>query len=244
MIASTGTATPTTRAAVSPNLNRLTGALLLLQFAIFAVALVVLGSAINWPASLGEPPSIVLPLILAQSGSVALGYTSYLASALLLIPIALLVRTGLAERPTTLLTVGAAFGTLAGVLKLLGIARWLVVMPSLAVAYADPAASAATRSSLELLYNAINHYAGGLGEVFGVMLFSGLWTVLVSVALLRSGRFPRWLGLFGLGAGAVLIAGFAEVFGVDFGPAFLTLSGVIWQLWMISTGVAFLRARP
>lgn len=239
-----GIAMPENRTAGSTvAVARLVGAALLLQFAIFLVALVVLGSAINWPASLGEPAAVVLPLIAQQAGAVAAGYFSYFVSALLLVPIALLVPTALAEETRPLLRVAAFIGATAGVLKLFGIARWLVLMPSLASAYIDPSASAATRDTAAMLYDAFNRYAGGIGENLGVMLFSGLWTILVGVALMRSARLPRWLGWAGVVAGATLLVGLVELFGIDAGAIYLTGSGVVWQLWMIAFGVTLLRAR-
>lgn len=222
-------------------LGRWTGALLLAQFAIFVVTLLTLGSAINWPASLGEPASVVLPLIAAERAAVSVGYVAYLASALLLIPIALLLRRALAGSSAQLLTIAAAFGALAGVLKILGIVRWLTVMPVLAQSYIDPAASAATREMVALVYQSFNAYAGGVGENLGVMLFSGLWTTLVALVLLRARPRRPWLGWSGLLAGAVVLAGFVEVFGVDLGGLYLTLSGVVWQLWMIALGIGMIQ---
>lgn len=51
-------------------------ALLLLQFVTMWGAFFILAPAINWPASLDEPPAIILPLILNQSGAVFAGYLS------------------------------------------------------------------------------------------------------------------------------------------------------------------------
>jgi hypothetical protein len=62
--------------------------LLLLQFITMWGAFFILAPSINWPASLGEPPAAILPLILEQSGAVFAGYLSYLIHALALIPLA------------------------------------------------------------------------------------------------------------------------------------------------------------
>lgn len=51
----------------SRTLTRTTGALLVVQALLLFVPVAILGSAINWPASLSEPPSVVLPLIQAQA---------------------------------------------------------------------------------------------------------------------------------------------------------------------------------
>jgi len=61
--------------------------LLILQFVAMWGAFFILAPAINWPASLGEPPAIILPLILDQSGAVFAGYLSYLIHALALVPL-------------------------------------------------------------------------------------------------------------------------------------------------------------
>jgi hypothetical protein len=224
--------------------ERVAGGLLIAQFVLMFAALFILGGAINWPASLGEPAAVNLPLIVEQAGAVALGYGSYFLSALLLAPIALLVyalrREG--DGRVTLL-VAAALGVLASFAKLLGISRWLLLMPGLAQTYLDPAASDATRAAITITYDAFNSYAGGIGELLGVSLLSGLWTLLVSVVLLRgSSLAPRWMGVYGLVAGGLLLGSLPEVVGIDVGPL-LIIQGFAWQFWLLALGIYFLR-RP
>jgi hypothetical protein len=221
---------------------RAAGLLLIAQFVLMFAAFFILGSAINWPASLDEPASVNLPLIVEQAGAVALGYTSYFVSALLLAPIALLLYSLLRDehpRPTLLLAAG--FGVIASFAKLLGIGRWLLMMPFLAQSYVDPAASPATRDAIVVTYDAFNNYAGGVGEVLGVALFSGLWTLLVSVSLLRGMRLaPRWMGYFGLVAAALLLVAVAGGYGLDLGPL-LIVQGFAWQFWLLFLGIFLLR---
>jgi hypothetical protein len=223
-------------------LYRVTGALLVLQFVLQYVTLGVLGTTINWPASLDEPASVALPLVVAQSTAVAWGYTSYFVSALLLIPIALLMHRVLAREDRAMLTVATGFGVLAGFAKILGIGRWLFLMPALATAYIDPQASTATRDAIAVAYEAFNNYAGGVGEILGVTLLAGIWTALLSFVLLRSAHVPRWIGYFGLVAALLLVVGAADVYGVELGPI-LIVQGVVWQFWMLALGVRLLRAR-
>jgi hypothetical protein len=111
--------------------------LLAVQFIAMWTAFFILAPSINWPASLDEPPAVILPLIEAQSVSVFFGYLSYFIHALLLIPAAALLPTalGMAEPQSRNATV---FGALAGFAKALGIARWLFLMPGLAVAFTAP----------------------------------------------------------------------------------------------------------
>jgi hypothetical protein len=75
------------------------------------------------------------------------------------------------------------------------------------------------------------------------MLFAGVWTVLIALVLLRTVVLPRWLGWTGIVAGLVLLAGFVEVFGVEVGGVYLTVSGFGWQIWLLALAVVLFRSR-
>jgi hypothetical protein len=101
-----------------------------IQFVLFSITLVVLGLAIGWPGILREPASKVLPTIHAAALPTAVGYFSYLLASVALIAMALsLRRTLLASAGGLTLDCLTLVGAAAGVLKTLGIARWLTVMP-------------------------------------------------------------------------------------------------------------------
>ncbi len=218
----------------SPAERRLTAALLLLQFSLMWTAVLVLGAAIDWPASLGDPAAVALPRLAGHRVAVAVGYTCYLASALLLVPVsALLARTLRAGRVAGALVV--ALGTLAAFAKALGIARWLLVMPGLADAYVG--GDRAVRATVAVVYGAFNAYLGGVGEGLGVSLLGGLWTATVAILLRRrAGRMERALGAAGLGAAALLLALLPGTVGADMG-VLLVASGVAWQVWLAGLGV-------
>ncbi|MEM8529889.1 MAG: DUF4386 domain-containing protein [Chloroflexota bacterium] len=240
----TRTITNTAHSSSNTTIYRITGILLLAQFAIFLIPVIVLGNAINWPASLGEPASVVLPLITEQSGAVRFGYFSYMISSFLVIPISFLLYRIFREYAPTLIGISAAMGLISGVMKILGIVRWLVVMPVIAAIYLEPSASAATRDAAAVAFTAFNEYAGGVGELLGVAFFSGLWTILVAIAILRTGVLPRWTGWFGLVAALAVIYPFASIFGIEMGTIILVGSVTLWQFWMIATGTVLLFVRP
>lgn len=225
--------------------DRAAGALLLIEALLLFVPVIVLGSAIGWPASLSEPPSVVLPLIQEQAGAVRIGYLVYLAYSILIWPMALLTIHAVArgEAPSPLLRVAAGFAVASAVARALGIIRWLVAMPALAAAYTDPAAGEGTRAAVEVTYGALNNYGGSVGEVLGVTLFAALWLACTSAAALRSGALPRWLGVAGLAAAAALSVGLVELFGVDLG-ALITVTASAFQLWLLAAGVTLLARRP
>jgi hypothetical protein len=200
-------------------------------------AFFILAPAINWPASLDEPPAIILPLILDQSVAVFAGYLSYLIHALALIPLAILLRDAL-RLDGAIGRAVVTLGVLAGFAKALGICRWLFLMPALAAAYTDPAASPATKDAIAVVYEAFNAYAGGVGELMGVGLFAGVWTIVISIATLRLG----WtvIGYAGFGAAALLLSTLLSVVGIE-SPIMLTLSGILWQFWTLALAITIWR---
>ncbi len=222
-------------------LARLAALLLLAQFAAMWAAFFILMPAIDWPASLDEPASVLLPLILDRAGAVFAGYASYLLHALLLIPLAVLLRHTLRMGPVPGGT-AVALGVLAGFAKALGITRWLFLTPGLAAAYVDPAATEASRAAAAVVFDGFNAYAGGVGEILGVGLFAGLWTVLLSAALLRLGGGARVLGVLGFVAAGLLFSTLPSIVGIE-SPLLLTLSGVAWQLWAAAVAAWHLLAR-
>jgi hypothetical protein len=220
-----------------PSAGKWAALFLITQFVLMWSAFFILSSAINWPISLDDPASVALPRVLAQSGPMMTGYSCYLLVGLLLVPAtaALNERLGLTGG---LAGATLALATFSAIAKSIGITRWLFAMPVLAQAYGAPGADQAT---IAVIFEALNAYAGGIGEILGVGLMSGLWTLIIARALFKSpGAAPKALGVFTAMTGLGLLATIPAGFGVDLGPV-LTLSGVIWQfallgiaLWALS----------
>lgn len=228
---------PPTSPAMTAAPRRLAAVLLLAQFAFMWSAFFVLAPSIDWPASLDLPAARMLPLLLEEFIAVFTGYSFYLLHALILIPLAAVLPGALGMGPVAgWLTL--SLGVLAGAAKALGIVRWLFLMPALATAWVAPDVSEATRAAISVTFDAFNAYVGGVGELLGVGLFAGSWTVVLSVVLLRHGA--RWLGLAGLVAAAGLFITLPSVVGVG-SPVLLTLSGIVWQFWTAGFAVWLLR---
>lgn len=127
----------------------------------------------------------------------------------------------------------AAFAAPSMLARAIGILRWLTVMPMLAASHAT--ADPATRAQIELLFNAITEYGGGIGEILGVSLFMACSLGLLSVGAWRSGGLPRWLSAFGMLATLALAALAVPTFGgPDFMPMAAAVTGV--TLWMLAAG--------
>ncbi|WP_373690628.1 DUF4386 family protein [Desmonostoc muscorum] len=215
---------------------------LIVESLLLFVPVFILGGAINWPASLSEPASFMLPLLIQQAEPVRIGYLIYLIYSLLFWVVALFTARVISngETNSVWLQVATGFGIASTVTRCLGIIRWLVAMPALAQVYTDSSTSAQTRQAIAVVYKTLNDYAGSVGEVLGVSLFTVLWLTIISIYLLRSKTLPRWLGMFGIIAALFLATQLLELFGVDLG-AFISVSVTILQLWFLVTGVTLLR---
>nr|WP_277925494.1 DUF4386 family protein [Anabaena catenula] len=223
-------------------MHGITGWVLIFESLLLFVPLIILGSAINWPQSLGNSADVMLPLLVQKAAAVRLGYLVYLAYSIIFWVVALLTVLVLSSGESDLiwLHVAAGFGLASTIARCLGIIRWLVAMPALATLYTNVTTSNPTRESIAVVYHFLNDYAGSVGEVLGVSLFAALWLGIVSLTILQTRVLPRWLGFFGLLSATLLAIQLAELFGVDLG-AFITVSVSVLQLWFLAMGIVLLR---
>ena len=196
----------------------------------------VLGAAIGWPGSLGDPASIALPRLADNAGAVQLGYGAYLLySVLFAVTITLLSRLVENDLTKGIRRLVIGFAVASALARSIGIVRWLAPMPELADAY-NQAGNEAERYTISIVYDALNSYGGTIGEALGVGLFAAISIGLLSVGLLRSRAIPRWAAVWGMISAIALAVSVVEMFGVDAGPL-LTVTVTIAQLWFLAFGV-------
>ena len=134
-------------------------------------------------------------------------------------------------------------------LAVVGLTRWVFVVPVLARLYTDPASSETIRSSALVTFQAIHQYGGVvIGEHIG-QLMTVLWMALISAMMLRSALFQAWLGWLGLVAALVYLLAQSELVatvipGFPVAPEAGLIGSLLWLLWMTVMGVALLRFRP
>ncbi len=210
------------------SLSRSLGALLIADALLAFAPVLIMAPAIGWPASLRLPAAEQMARIAAAPQAVALGYGLYLLYSVLVAP----VMIGLAARAfgdlrRPLAATVAAFAALSALARCIGILRWLTVMPALAAAHA--AAAPGERPAIELLFQALNDYGGGIGELLGVSIFMALALGTLCIGGWRQGTLPRWLAL----PGAAIALALAAL------PAGLPVAAVVSALsaWMAAAGV-------
>ncbi|MEU5693919.1 DUF4386 family protein [Actinosynnema sp. NPDC020468] len=216
--------------------RRATAALLLVEGLLLFVPLVVLGAAVGWPASLGDPAATVLPRVAENESALRAGYVVYLAYSALFLPVALWATARLAPglRDSPVVRLGAAFAALSALARCVGIVRWLTTMPDLAHAWQ----AGEHREAVEVQYTALNSFAGGVGELLGVSLFAAGWLL----CLAKVADIPLWLKGFTVVTAAALALPLVELLGVDAGALISVGSGTV-QVWFLVAAVHVLRSR-
>lgn len=221
-------------------LRRTTGALFALGAISFGTAASVLSATFDWPDILREPADVVLPAFLA--GGDTLIWTWFATAwtyAILAVPLLLLPRV-LGRSADPLLRVATTIGAASVAFSLIGFLRWVFVVPALARSW--EAGDATTRAAVEAAWLAQHQYGGSLlGEHLGQLL-AVVWSVALSVLILRSRVLPRWLGVSGLVVSVLYLLAQGEVMATAI-PAFpvLDAAGLLgstgWGLWIAALGV-------
>jgi hypothetical protein len=212
----------------------LAGLLVLVQAVLIFVPMVILGGAIDWPASLDFPPSKVLPLIAANLQDVRLGYGVYLIYSVMWAVMGtviawLAVRRAGTFGPALMLAVGLA--SASALARAIGIIRWLTASTALADAHAAPGAD---RPAIEAVQLAVNAWGGAIGENLGVAIFAGAWTLVMAVLILRHGGLPRWLGFAAIPVGMIVMLPALEMFGISLVSVVISTS--VMHVWLLLIG--------
>jgi hypothetical protein len=217
------------------------GALLIAEGLLSLAPMAVLGPAIGWPASLDNPAAQQLAAIHAQPDAVAWGYGIYLLYSLLVAPVMIWLAARLfggLQHP--LAATVAAFAALSTLARCIGILRWLTVMPALAAAHAG--ADPATRVHIERLFDALNAYGGGIGELLGVGLFMGAAMALLAFGALRARLLPTALGVWAGVSALLLVAMLLPALRLADEPSVAIVVSVL-SFWMMAVGAWLMVAR-
>jgi hypothetical protein len=214
----------------------------------FNLAFFELGRAYDYPSILRREPDEILRRFAAGGSGLILRWEALLVSALLMLPLAVLLAVVVAASPA-LTALSIVVGAAAAIVQGLGLVRWPFAVPELArryVAAPDGPDGDATRRTIEGVFATLHRLLGvGIGEHLGY-LFTGLWTLLVSASILSTSVLPGWLGIVGIVIGITLLIGTLEFVGPN-EPDGWHLAGIIvpiaylaWSVWLIVLGVFLL----
>lgn len=194
----------------------------LLGMAMFLVVL-------DYP-SITDPAQKVALLVNMQTVTFATNLLMYVFFGVALIVLALALHDRLKSGAPALMQVATVLAIIwAGSLIASGMVANAGIAPVIALYAKDPAQASLTWQGIETVASGLGN---GNGEILG-----GLWTLLVSLAALRTGGLPKVLNIVGLLAGAIgvisLMPGLTALAGV-FG-----LGQIVWFVWL---GIVLLRS--
>jgi Domain of unknown function (DUF4386) len=210
----------------------------------FNATFALLGKRFEYPDILRRSTSEVLERFRAGGSGLILLWWTFMLSGLLLIAGAVLLGQVLGFGG--IVPLATAIGVLAGLVQMLGLLRWVYVVPALARAYADSTLGPEQREMHAVVFRALHQYLGvGLGEHLGY-LFTGIWSVMIGVGVIQGTALPTWLGWPGVVIGAGLVVGSAEFLGPNeergwsLAGAAIPILYIAWSLWLLALGVALI----
>lgn len=223
----------------SKSLRLATGGCFLGSALLMNIPFARLMSTFGYPGILRLPPGQILTRF-HQGGSalvwtwLALVWVGFpLLAGIALLPQAVGWNGALARFATRLGWAGALF-------QMVGLLRWVFVVPFLADAYAVALPGSVQGIALETVFQAVHRYGGVvLGEHLGQAFTVG-WMVLSGVALIRAGQ-ARWLGVFGIASGSVYSLAQSELLATAI-PGFPVVAkagmigGTAWMAWILALG--------
>ena len=228
--------------------RQLTGLFFIVGAVLVNVPYTLLIMNFDYPYILRAPVGQILTQF--QAGGNALIYT-WLAFAWVGLPMlfgAIMLKRTLEKENSRFLATATTIGVIGFVVQVIGLLRWVFVVPVIARLYTDPATSTTAQESLAVLFMGINQFGGVvLGEHMG-QLFIILWMSMISAVIYRSPLFARWVAWLGWIASAVYLLAQTELLATAM-PDFPAIGwaglwgSLLWLLWMVVIGVYLVKAR-
>jgi hypothetical protein len=227
------------------NVETAAGVVLIVAPLWFNATFALLGKRFDYPDILRRPTGEILERFRAGGSSLILLWWTFMLSGLLLITGAVLLGQVLGFG--WIVPVATTIGVLAGLVQMLGLLRWVFVVPALARAYADPSLEPEEREVHAAVFRAMHQYLGvGVGEHLGY-LFTGIWSLLIGIAVIGDGTaLPVWVGWPGIVIGSGLVIGSAEFLGPNeergwsLAEAAIPILYIAWSVWLLAMGVALI----
>jgi len=192
----------------------------------------VLGSVFQYPQILEEPTADVLALFREHQGAVMAWFLVLVVSAALMAP------AGIWLGRLTGGTLGrwiTGVGIAAATVQVVGLQRWVTLVPGISQDALDPARSAAAEDRFELWHTLLGK---AIGETVGYAL-TATFTVLVVVALRRS-VLPQWLAILGYVSAALIATGVVTPL-VETASLTNFAGYVAWCVWLLAVAVVLFR---
>jgi hypothetical protein len=214
---------------------RAAGTALVLASCLAIAGFTALGSVFTYPQILQQPTADILALFRQQQSAVMSWFAVLIVGAALMAPAGLWI--GRLTGGTLGRTIAGA-GIAAAVVQVVGLQRWLTLVPAISRDGLDPSLRSAAEARFEFWHTVLGT---GIGETAGYTL-TALFTVLVVRALHRS-LLPGWLAVIGLAAAALIATG--VVVPVIHAAGLTNFAGyILWCGWLLAVAVTLFRFNP
>jgi hypothetical protein len=133
---------------------------------------------------------------------------------------------------------------IGGITQIIGLLRWVFVIPIMSDYYANH--SGISEGTISLLFLVVHQYGGViLGEHLG-QLFTIIWTTIVCFHFIKSKTMHPFISWFGILASVIYLFGQTELFAIVI-TSFPVIGwaapvgSTLWLFWMIILGFALIR---
>ena len=224
------------------NFRKLAGLFFIVGAVLVNIPYTLLIMNFDYPDILRLPTAEILTRF--QAGGNALIYT-WLAFAWVGLPMlfgAIMLKRILADEQAPFLETATTLGVIGFIVQVVGLLRWVFVVPALARLYTDPSTDSATQAAVAAVFTAVHQYGGViLGEHMGQFLII-LWMSMISSIMYKSKMFSKWVAILGWVASAIYLLAQTELLATAI-PTFPVIDwaglvgSLLWLVWMIVMGV-------
>jgi hypothetical protein len=204
--------------------------------AVLAIAgFTALGSVFDYPKILESPTAEILASYRRNQGAIIAWFLVLVISATLLAPVGVLLGRLAGGKLGRWI---AGMGVAAATVQVVGLSRWVLLIPRVSDDAIVPSRTADAHHTFELLHTWLGK---ALGETVGYAL-TATFTVLVVIAITRT-IAPRWMTVVGYASAALIATGVLVPLGVDAASITNFVGYVAWCLWLIAMAVTLWRSR-
>ena len=224
------------------NFRKLAGIFFIVGAVLVNIPYTLLIMNFDYPDILRLPTAEILTRF--NAGGDALIYT-WLAFAWVGLPMlfgAILLKRILEKENSPFLETATTIGVIGFIVQVIGLLRWVFVIPVLTRLFTDPTTDSVTKAAIPAVFIAVHQYGGViLGEHLGQFLII-IWMSIISGIIYKSKFFSKWVAWLGWFASAVYILAQTELFATAI-PTFPVIDwaglygSLLWLVWMIVLGV-------
>lgn len=228
--------------------RKLTGILLIAGAVLINIPYTLLIAKFDYPDILRMPIEDILTKFQAGGSSLIYIWFTFAWVGLPLLFGILMLKRILEKENAPFLTVATSLGVVAFVVQMVGLLRWVFVVPLLARLFTDPTTNSVTRAVIPVVFVTVHQYGGViLGEHLG-QLFTIIWMALISAIIYNSPLFSKWVAWLGWIASAIYLLAQTELLATAI-PEFPSFDwaglfgSLLWLLWIAIMGVYLVRSK-